>query len=178
MKKAHLTIALILSLCGTLSFLNGCKARKVTLRTSDSVESYENTNKSHIEQTHSDKSKIFQIDLNSKTDSSETTTTIIPAEGKTITVNKDGSFSGEAKSVISHTKKAVQKKSERNKQIENNITEALKKDTSSVQKKEVAVHKKDKQTESKPAYGWIIYLVIGVIILAGAFVVYWRMRKK
>jgi FtsZ-interacting cell division protein ZipA len=178
MKITAWLLLIVFGLIVTSILFSGCKARKVALVKSDSISTSQEATKTHIEQTQVDKSKSSEVTVTTSTDSSETTTVITPVEGKPIVVNKDGSFSGEAKSVVNTTKKKSNQQQQQQKTVDNNIQTTSAKDSSSNKKAEVHVQKKSKQVESKPNNGWIIYVAIGILILFVGVILYFKFRSK
>lgn len=173
-RKFAIVLLVVLSAWMLLLLFSGCKARKVALKVKDSTASQSEASKTHTEESTVDRTKTSDIKIVAQTDSSTTTTIITPADGKIIEVNKDGSFKGEAKSVSTTTKKGGKINTQENKQINNDVKTDLKKDRSGQKKQSVTVHQKDKDVATKPDYSWIIYVVIGVIVLGAGVIFYFK----
>ena len=163
--------------CIALFLFVGCKSRKVMLNKTDSTETSKVATQTHTDQNSVDLSQSNQVTVSSSTDSSETTTVITPAEGETISVQPDGSFTGKAKSITTTTKNAKKKDVKKQKQVATNIATKISKDSSGTATKEVAVHKKVKETESKANNGWIIYLCLGILLILGGMFAYVKFSK-
>lgn len=168
---------MILMACIALFLFCGCKARKVSLNKTDSTASSQMASQTHSDNVVVDLSKSNEVTVASSTDSSETITSITPMEGETINVNKDGSFTGKAKSIITTTKNAKKKDVRKEKHVATDITAKITKDSTGTATNEVAVHKKIKETESKSSYGWIIPLCIGILIVLGGMFAYVKFNK-
>lgn len=150
----------------------GCKARKVALTRIDSVSTIEASKVATIKETAVDTSKIAVNKQVIISDTSGVKTIITPVEGKPVTV-ENGVFKGEASRVEIVGKKGVNIKSTNTSFTQKGLTVDRVIDSASTKKETVNVSKKIKNTETKPDYSWIVW-IIGVLV-----VIYfgWRLIK-
>lgn len=169
---------LILSLCIALFILCGCKARKVAKEATDSVATHKEVISTAIVKTHTDTSK--KIDNTKKLvliSDSGTTETVITPDDKPFVLNS-GVFTGTAKSIVITHKGVVKKTVNSDKSI--TTTSGVKDSSSSISqalvKDSVSVKKTSKTVDAKPSNGWLIYVIIGGILLA-VIVLWWFFGK-
>lgn len=162
---------LILIAITALLFSTGCKTRQTKLKVFDSTGVSKQNTKEAVTETTIDKTKTNEVSVTKKTDSTVTTTVITPADGKTIKVGTDGTFTGEAKSINTTTKKAINESTEKRKDTYNDIVKTFKKEVTITTYQTVTVHKKDKETEAKPDYSFIWWIGGGLLILFGVYLV-------
>ncbi len=157
--KRYLLFALIIIPC------IGCKSRKVLAAHIDSTVVVSNNKDVHLEEQYIDTTKAKSERIIIAYDSSEVKVVIIPMYSKSIKVDKDGNFTGEASRIEIIGKK----------RISTNQTEAINKqrgvsshnvaDRKNINKQQINVSKKVKTIDSKPDYSWI-WWIVGLLIIA------------
>lgn len=168
---------LILAVLTALYIMGGCSARKTHLDLTDSTNKSQQAIKVQTQLNEKDKSKVQEIITTSKTDSSETTTTIIPAD-ENITVASDGTFKGKAKSVVTKTKKAGTSKKQKSTDVFVDTEKSKTTDSTANKKEETTVKKKVKDTDKKENNGWIINIGIGLGFLLIIYLAYRIIVKR
>jgi hypothetical protein len=152
----------------------GCKSRQVAIHRVDSTSVHSSVRQTADVSTHKDSSTTDSKILTVTDDSSKTETTITPVPGKTITINKDGSFTGEAAKVEVKHSKGTHKNVNTNTHEQKAVKDSSDHKTIQAQKDSTHIETKTKQVVSKPDYGWIKYAV-GFLLLMG--LLYWGYRK-
>lgn len=173
MKKTK-GILLVLTACIALFIFNGCKARHVIIKQTDSTAVHQTTKIDESVKTHTDSSQTNTKTVTIKTDTGTREITITPVAGKTITINKDGSFVGEASKVDIKEKKAVSKSVATDAEVKKAIHDFVEVKSSVTSKDSIHVKSKDKTVDAKPSYGWMIYAGIALIIVGWLL---WRFLK-
>ncbi len=152
------------------------KKREVSISKKDSITTISSKVNTHEVTKNIDTSKTKNITIIHKTDSTESTTTIIPDSSENIIISSDGSFHGKAKKIITKTVKHINQDSTNTNTKDNHIINNTTKDSSNNTNTKTEVQTKDKHIISTPDYGWVKYAIIITVILG--IVLYFYFRKK
>ena len=189
MTKLHYVLFLPVILLLTLNAMSGCKSRKVAIKTTDSTSILKEAEQSSIKETKIDTGKLLytkiagQKEFSIYNDSTNTKTTIAPIPGTPFTIYPDGTFHGQASSVVTDyktgsnknqkTKSSLQEKAAEFKGLSANktVNNAYTKSDST------GLRSKDKTVDAKPNFGawpWMIGIVIVLCFLAA---LWWFLGK-
>lgn len=165
---------LILMACIALGMLCGCKARKVLTTRTDSAVTTNTTKKAEIKETSIDTGKKITTNEVVNEDSSTTTTEATPVPGKIVTINKDGSVTGEFTSIKSVTKKHGTSKQTEKTTEQKHESKTRTVDSTANIKQDTRVQKKIKSVESKPDYSWILWTAGGLLLIGVVLYFIWK----
>jgi len=174
----HFKLFPVLILCTALFILNGCKARHVLIKQTDSTRVIESTKSTQAVSTHKDTGTVETKTITTKTDSGTVETEITPAPGKTITINKDGSFTGEAAKVVIKNKKNKVQKDTTTTTEKKHVADSSSDQSLETKKDSTHVKSKSKDVVSKPSYGWVPYAIGGVLLIILIIWLYLRFKPK
>lgn len=172
-----------------ISSLSSCKARKVAVRTLDSTgvhheQTNVSTKEAHVDTSKSSSTKVTdQKTITITNDSTHTKTTITPTPGTQSTIDPDGTFHGQASSVITDHKSGSKKKEKIDSNIQEaageikGITDTKAEDKSKNTSDSTHVKSKVKTVDAKPSYGawpWVIGIVIVICLMV---LLWWFLGK-